>query len=203
MPELVVLLDKQIIKRIAIKGTSVTLGRHPKCDVALPDRTISLHHARITMVRDDCFLEDLDSTNGTYVNRLSVEQHYLEDGDSIDLGKYRVVFRSEQKVDSQLQRLSIHPKLMEPTFPAWLKVLDGRKSGYIIPLIQERVVLGNQQTRQILIERSTLGEYIIREAGKEAARTSRKLIPGEELRVEDVLFQFCLKNPDANNHTSP
>jgi pSer/pThr/pTyr-binding forkhead associated (FHA) protein len=197
MPELVVLLDKQIIKRIAVKGTGVTLGRHAKCDVALPDRTVSMHHARITVVRDDCFLEDLRSTNGTYVNRQSVEQHYLEDGDTIDLGKYRVVFRSEQKVDSQLQRLSIHPKLVESNHPAWLKILDGRKAGYIIPLKQERVTLGNQHTGQILIERNSHGDYIIREAGKEAARTLRKLIPGEEFRVENVLLQFCQNLPHA------
>lgn len=59
MSQLIVMLDKQILKRVAVKTTSITLGRHGKCEISLPDRTISTEHARITVVRDDCFLEDL------------------------------------------------------------------------------------------------------------------------------------------------
>ena len=114
MPELVVVLEKQIIKRLTLNSTSVTLGRHAKNVIPLPDRTISQQHARITRVRDDCFLEDLNSTNGTYVNHQSIEQHYLEDGDIIGLGKYQIIFRSTQGIESQLQRLTIHPKLLDP-----------------------------------------------------------------------------------------
>lgn len=94
MTQLVVMLEKQIIKRLEIKSTSIALGRHPKSDIQLPDRTISTHHARITVVRDDCFLEDLSSTNGTYVNYQQVERHLLEDGDMIGLGKYQIFFQT-------------------------------------------------------------------------------------------------------------
>lgn len=199
MSQLIVMLDKQILKRIAIKTTSITLGRHGKCDITLPDRTISTHHARITILRDDCFLEDTHSTNGTYVNRLLVDRHLLEDGDIISLGKYQIVFRSEQGLGVQLKRLSLHPKLMDSGYDAWLQVMNGSKTGYIIPLKDERVVLGNQTTGQILIERSLQGQYIKRENGTMNNHRNQSLSPGNTFTVEGVNFQFCLKEQNANS----
>jgi pSer/pThr/pTyr-binding forkhead associated (FHA) protein len=197
MSELVVVLDKQIVKRVPVKGTRLTIGRQSDCDIVLPDRTISHHHARITVIRDDCFLEDLDSTNGTYVNQYAVQQHYLEDGDNIALGKYKLVFRSSKGLDTQLQRLGLHPRLLDTGYAAWLKVMDGRKAGYVIPLKKERVVLGNLQTGQVLIEPNTTGEFVIRNITREQSTPPRTLAPGEEFQVEDTHLQFCLKSIDA------
>lgn len=203
MSQLIVMLDKQILKRVEVKGTSLSFGRHNKSDVVLPDRTISSNHARITVVREDCFLEDLRSTNGTYVNQQQVERHLLEDGDVIGLGKYQIVFRTDMGLESQLKRLSIHPKLMDNSHKVWLQVMNGRKSGYIIPLRAERVVLGNRTTGQILIEHTAQGQYIMREVGGMNAHATRILAPGDEIRVEEVAFQFCLKEHHANQTITP
>ncbi|HRJ53943.1 MAG TPA: FHA domain-containing protein [Candidatus Thiothrix moscowensis] len=197
MSQLVVILEKQVIKRVPIKGTSLTFGRNNHCEISLPDRTISNRHARITVVRDDCFLEDLDSTNGTYVNQQLVDRHLLEDGDTIGLGKYHIQFESDQSVDSQIRRLSVHPKLMDATYQYWLQILNGKRSGYIIPLQQERVVLGNRRNGQILIEPNAAGLYSMQEIGMSNSRLTRTLIPGEELRVEDISFRFCLQDPNV------
>ncbi|OQX09183.1 MAG: hypothetical protein BWK73_23435 [Thiothrix lacustris] len=203
MSELIVMFDKQILKRLAVKKTSITFGRHGKSDIALPDRTISTNHARITVVRDDCFLEDLHSTNGTYVNQQQIDRHLLTDGDIIGLGKYQVVFRSDQGLAVQLKRLSIHPKLMDSNYTAWLQVLDGSKSGYIIPLLGDRLVLGNQTTGQIVIESASQGQYIMRETGTMNNHRSRTLSAGDTLRVEETSLQFCLKEHDAGNLDAP
>ena len=203
MPELVVVLEKQIIKRLTLNSTSVTLGRHAKNVIPLPDRTISQQHARITRVRDDCFLEDLNSTNGTYVNHQSIEQHYLEDGDIIGVGKYQIIFRSTQGIESQLQRLTIHPKLLDPHYPAWLKIVDGRKTGYVIPLTKERITLGNLQSGRYLIELTPHHGYVLQalDQNNTASAPPQPLKPGEEFKIGDVTIQFCLKSPDANIHT--
>jgi pSer/pThr/pTyr-binding forkhead associated (FHA) protein len=197
MTQLVIILDKQIIKRFNVKGTSVTLGRHPKSDIALPDRTISTHHARISIVREDCFLEDLDSTNGTYVNQQRIDKHFLDDGDVIGLGKYQVVFHSLQGVESQVRRLSVHPKLVERGHPAWLSVVSGRKTGHIIPLHHTSIVLGNDDTGKILIEYTPQGDYIAKITNAAKVHTERKLLPGDELEIADISFQFCVKTPNA------
>ncbi|MBU0655222.1 MAG: FHA domain-containing protein [Gammaproteobacteria bacterium] len=202
MAQLVVMLEKQVIKRLAIKGTGLTFGRGSKCEVSLPDRTISNLHARITVVRDDCFLEDLDSTNGTYVNQQLVENHLLEDGDTIGLGKYRVQFQSSLTLDQQLRRSSIHPRLLDSNLLNWLKILTGKRSGYIIPLRLARVVLGSRQTGQIIIEPDTNGGYSMQEVGLTDARLTRTLTPGTELRVEDIAFRYCVQDPDASTAAS-
>jgi hypothetical protein len=125
------------------------------------------------------------------------------DGDVIGLGKYQVVFRSDQGLAVQLKRLSIHPKLMDSGYAAWLQVLDGSKSGYIIPLQAKRVVLGNQTTGQIVIESSSQGQYIMRETGTMNNHRTRTLVAGDTLRVEATSLQFCLKDHDANNLAPP
>jgi pSer/pThr/pTyr-binding forkhead associated (FHA) protein len=191
MTQLVVMLEKQIIKRLEIKSTSIALGRHPKSDIQLPDRTISTHHARITVVRDDCFLEDLSSTNGTYVNYQQVERHLLEDGDMIGLGKYQIFFQTTHGVESQIRRLSVHPRLLDKQCTAWLKVLTGRKSGHCIPLHQNKVVLGNDEIGFLQIEYTSNG-YIACENSPTQARSVRNLHPGDELSISDVRLQFIV-----------
>lgn len=202
MSQLIVMLEKQVIKRLSIKGTSVTFGRNSKCDISLPDRTISNRHAHITVVRDDCFLEDLDSTNGTYVNQQLVDRHLLEDGDVIGLGKYHIQFQSNLPVDQQVRRLSIHPKLKDAGISAWLEILNGKRSGYIIPLQQTRTVLGNRQTGQIVIEPDSRGGYSMQEKGIANANMNRILTPGDKLRVEDIAFIYCVQEPNTNESDS-
>lgn len=67
-------------------------GRHPDTDIFLNDITVSRHHARFRMENDQLGVEDLGSTNGTYVNRKLVEDfQYLAQGDEVQIGKYRMV----------------------------------------------------------------------------------------------------------------
>lgn len=199
MTQLVVMLEKQIIKRLTVKSTNITFGRSNKCEVTLPDRTISNNHARITVVRDDCFLEDLGSTNGTYVNQQSVESHLLEDGDVISLGKYQVLFQADLTLEQQIRRSSIHPKLKDTNLKSWLEILNGKRSGYIIPLRHTRAVLGNRQTGQVFIEPNPDGSYIMQESGATDTAPRRVLTPGMELRVESVAFRYCMQEPDASD----
>ena len=70
----------------------VEIGRSPECDVFLDDVTVSRSHA--TLVKDDTgyTIEDGGSLNGTYVNRRRVERARLEDGDEVQIGKYRLTY---------------------------------------------------------------------------------------------------------------
>jgi pSer/pThr/pTyr-binding forkhead associated (FHA) protein len=70
----------------------VEIGRSPESDVFLDDVTVSRKHA--TLVRDDTgyAIEDGGSLNGTYVNRRRVERARLEDGDEVQIGKYRLTY---------------------------------------------------------------------------------------------------------------
>ena len=71
---------------------SLTIGRRPDSDVFLDDVTVSRDHALLVKRGDDHFLDDLGSLNGTYVNRRRIDSHRLEDGDELQVGKYKLTY---------------------------------------------------------------------------------------------------------------
>jgi pSer/pThr/pTyr-binding forkhead associated (FHA) protein len=79
---------------VPITSATVTIGRHPGCDIVLDDITVSRTHAELRRTGDGITITDLGSLNGTYVNREPVDLARLADGDTIWIGKYRLVFRA-------------------------------------------------------------------------------------------------------------
>jgi pSer/pThr/pTyr-binding forkhead associated (FHA) protein len=78
-----------------LEEPDVTVGRSPTCDIFLDDITVSRNHARLTLADGVVTLEDLDSLNGTYVNRRRiVEPETLSHGDELQIGKFRLAFIS-------------------------------------------------------------------------------------------------------------
>jgi len=70
----------------------MTIGRRPDSDVFLDDVTVSRDHALLVRRGGDLYLDDLGSLNGSYVNRRRIESHRLEDGDELQIGKYKLTF---------------------------------------------------------------------------------------------------------------
>ncbi|HVM57359.1 MAG TPA: FHA domain-containing protein [Gaiellaceae bacterium] len=69
-----------------------TIGRSPDCGVFLDDVTVSRRHAVLVRRNGRWYIEDQGSLNGTFVNRRRVESAELEDGDELQIGKYRLTF---------------------------------------------------------------------------------------------------------------
>ena len=92
MPKLIVSLEEKIIDEIPIEKEIITIGRRTDNDICLDNLGISGYHSQISTVLDDCFLEDLNSTNGTFVNSKIVKKHALKDGDIIDIGNHRIKY---------------------------------------------------------------------------------------------------------------
>jgi pSer/pThr/pTyr-binding forkhead associated (FHA) protein len=70
----------------------LSIGRSPDAGVFLDDVTVSRNHALIVKRNEGVFIDDLGSLNGTYVNRHRIESQLLEDGDEIQVGKYKLSF---------------------------------------------------------------------------------------------------------------
>jgi pSer/pThr/pTyr-binding forkhead associated (FHA) protein len=70
----------------------LTIGRSPHSDLFLDDVTVSRHHARVLRDEGGFWVEDLNSLNGTYVNRKRIEQQRLFDGDELQIGKFKLAF---------------------------------------------------------------------------------------------------------------
>ena len=90
MSHLVVTLEDKLVGEFPISKEKMTIGRKPDNDICINNLAISSYHTQIITVLDSSFLEDLNSTNGTYVNARLVKKHALEDGDLIDVGNYRI-----------------------------------------------------------------------------------------------------------------
>jgi hypothetical protein len=76
----------------ALDGDRMTIGRRPDSDVFLDDVTVSRDHALLVKRSGDYYLDDLGSLNGTYVNRNRIESHRLEDGDELQVGKFKLTY---------------------------------------------------------------------------------------------------------------
>ena len=76
----------------ALSGDRLSIGRRPDADIFLDDVTVSRDHALLIRRADGYHLDDCGSLNGTYVNRRRVESVRLEDGDELQIGKYKLSF---------------------------------------------------------------------------------------------------------------
>jgi pSer/pThr/pTyr-binding forkhead associated (FHA) protein len=75
-----------------VSGGQMTIGRSPDAEVFLDDVTVSRNHALLVRRRDGVYIDDLGSLNGTYVNRRRIESHKLQDGDELQVGKYKLTY---------------------------------------------------------------------------------------------------------------
>jgi hypothetical protein len=78
----------------AVEGERMTIGRRPDCEVFLDDVTVSRDHALLIHRGDAWFLDDCGSLNGTYVNRARIESQRLDEGDELQIGKYKLTFHA-------------------------------------------------------------------------------------------------------------
>jgi len=98
MPTLILSMDGLVLKEIALTKERTSIGRKPHNDIQIDNLAISGEHAAIVTILKDSFLEDLNSTNGTYVNGQPVKKHFLKDNDVVELGKYRLKFVADAAV---------------------------------------------------------------------------------------------------------
>ena len=84
MGKLVVSLDGVVIKEVQIIKDKTTLGRRPYNDIVIDNLAVSGEHAVLQMVGQDVFIEDLNSTNGTYINGKAVKKQLLAHNDTVE-----------------------------------------------------------------------------------------------------------------------
>ena len=75
-----------------LEQESTTVGRSPDCDIFLDDVTVSRRHALVKRSNNQFLIEDQGSLNGTFLNRRRIESGGLEDGDEVQIGKYKLTF---------------------------------------------------------------------------------------------------------------
>ena len=92
MARLILSLDGQVMAEYNMNKERYTIGRLPDNDIRIDNPSVSGHHSLIINILNDSFLEDLNSTNGTYVNGKLIKKHALQHGDVITCGHHQLRF---------------------------------------------------------------------------------------------------------------
>jgi pSer/pThr/pTyr-binding forkhead associated (FHA) protein len=94
-PKIILKLNESVLKEVEIKQDQFTIGRKADNDLVIDNSAVSGRHARLIKVHGVYFLEDVGSTNGTFVNDSRVDRQQLHDTDVVMIGKHRLIFRDE------------------------------------------------------------------------------------------------------------
>jgi pSer/pThr/pTyr-binding forkhead associated (FHA) protein len=113
MARLVLSLDGQVLAEYNMSKERYTVGRLPDNDIRIDNAAVSGHHALVINILNDSFLEDLNSTNGTYVNGKLIKKHALQHGDVITVGHHALRFvdgEAEEPQDEFEKTMVITPR---------------------------------------------------------------------------------------------
>jgi pSer/pThr/pTyr-binding forkhead associated (FHA) protein len=101
MARLILSLDGQVLAEYNMNKERYTVGRLPDNDIRIDNAAVSGHHSLIINILNDSFLEDLNSTNGTYVNGKLIKKHALQHGDVITVGHHQLRYVETQAGDNE------------------------------------------------------------------------------------------------------
>jgi hypothetical protein len=92
MAKIIVSLDDNMIKVVPLNKERMTLGRRPYNDIVVDNLAVSGEHAALQVIGHEYFIEDLNSTNGTFINEQKIKRQILKNGDLIEIGKYAIKY---------------------------------------------------------------------------------------------------------------
>jgi pSer/pThr/pTyr-binding forkhead associated (FHA) protein len=115
---MIVSIDSVVIKEVELTKERTTLGRRPYNDIVIDNLAVSGEHAVIHMADDGVEIEDVGSTNGTYVNAKAVTRQELRNGDIVEVGKYKIRFLQEAEGENFEKTMLVKPGMVSPSMVA-------------------------------------------------------------------------------------
>jgi pSer/pThr/pTyr-binding forkhead associated (FHA) protein len=189
MGKLVVSLDGVVIKEVQVTKDKTTLGRRPYNDIVIDNLAVSGEHAVLQMVGADVFIEDLNSTNGTYINGKAVKKQLLAHNDTIEIGKYKIKYLVEDGTDYEKTMIMKQGSAGSGGFapppptanPALIRVLNGAAAGREVSLTKVVTTVGKPGVQVASITKRPGGYVIAHVEG-----STRPTINGSPLAGETV-----------------
>lgn len=216
MLQILLKFNEIVLKVFQSDKAEITIGRNKKNDIQIDNLAVSNFHAKVERSGDNYVLEDLNSTNGTYLNENKIDKRELQDGDTAYIGKHSLTFLLEGGVSTgrDLSELDMEQTMMldtekqrellekakpsPPGSPARLKVQEGESSQGEYELTERLTEIGKGERCHIRLE----GMF----APKNLAYITRDprgytLIPGDNadklrLNEESIDKGTALKNND-------
>lgn len=199
MPKMIVSIDGVVIKEVQLTKDRTTLGRRPYNDIVIDNLAVSGEHAVLQMSGADVFLEDLNSTNGTYVNGKAIKKQQLQNGDTVEIGKYKIKFIHDGAGAPAEKTMVINSGSMEEpaagaatagagasgSLKAAIKVMSGPATGREVPLIKVVTTIGKPGVAVAAITRRQHGFVIALVEGAQRPTINGKDIGSEVINLKN------------------
>jgi pSer/pThr/pTyr-binding forkhead associated (FHA) protein len=195
MPKVIVSIDGVVIKEVQLTKDRTTLGRRPYNDVVIDNLAVSGEHAVLQMMGGEVYLEDLNSTNGSYINGKAIKKQLLQTEDVIEIGKYRIKFQGENNFGYEKTmvikagaKMPMPAAVHVPVAPvdghdlpvaAAIKVLSGAATGREVDLVKVVTTIGKPGVAIAAITRRPNGFVIAHVEG-----TSKPTVNGIPVEAE-------------------
>lgn len=211
MPKITIRLDGDLIREVSLTKKRTTLGRRPYNDVVLEHLAVSGRHACLIQEDQQVTIEDLDSTNGTYVNGRAVKKQVLHESDTIEIGHFKIIFSAESSAvgevcDSQ-QAPPNDPNWPQafhgmaeppPAVQARIKVVSGPAAGREMPLTKSVTTFGKPGVAVAAITRREENYYVHHLDGTQLSLLNGTSVgqepvllrPGDQISLSGTVLQF-------------
>ncbi len=206
MGKLVVSLDGVVIKEVQITKDKTTLGRRPYNDIVIDNLAVSGEHAVLQMVGADVFIEDLNSTNGTYINGKAIKKQLLSHNDTVEIGKYKIKYLVEDGTDYE-KTMIMKPGAAAPgaqayqptqgfgasgfgslgggSGPASIKVLNGAAAGREVMLTKVVTTVGKPGVQVASITKRPGGYVLAHVEGALRPTVNGSPVTGETVQLKN------------------
>lgn len=179
-----------------VRGEMV-IGSDPGCQLQIDSLAIQPRHASITTENGASVLRDIGSIDGILVNGKKIEEHSLQDGDVVQIGKHSLEFLYSPSADEDD---SFAAATKAASKSAWLQILTGSNVGKTINLKNNMTNLGKAGVQTAVITRRGSGYYITHLEGELSPKVdgvpigdeSRRLEDGNIIQLGNVKMQFTL-----------
>ena len=218
MAKIIITYAGEFIQEVELSKERITIGRHPHNDIVLEQRAVSSFHALLTSILDDVFLEDLHSTNGTFVNGQRIRKHLLTPHDEITLAKFQIKFIANPRAPAfaaPIQPPPIaapRPAPMVPSPPtisgdaaallptARIDILNGSNAGSQMVLNKPLTTLGRPGQLVVVISRRQDGYFLAYLEGERAPLVNgvalgsepRRLVQGDVIELLGTQLAFSI-----------
>ena len=156
MAKMIVSIDGVVIKEVQLTKERTMLGRRPYNDIVIDNLAVSGEHAVMHMNEHEVEVEDLGSTNGTYVNGKAIKRLALRNGDTIEVGKYKIRYLQEEADGGYEKTMIFKPGMVPPPLAprpapaapaaaplaAVIRVLSGAAAGREVALTKVVTTIG-------------------------------------------------------------
>ena len=205
MPKMIVSIDGVVIKEVQLTKDRTSLGRRPYNDIVIDNLAVSGEHAVLQMSGTEVHVEDLSSTNGTYVNGKAVKKQLLQNSDTVEIGKYKIKYVDEALeagFEKTMMMKADAVGLLAPAFAAApvaapssgaapnaaIRVMSGAAAGREVPLVKVVTTIGKPGVAVAAITRRPHGFVISHVEG-----VNMPSLNGSAIGAEPV----ALKNGDV------